>query len=131
MPLVLEYKSHYHQALLSCFIKGATQPSQVPSPIGLSQTIGKLWTKVITSILCDYASHHSILSHAQEGCLKYRGTIVIVITNQDSTSSRLLPGSSYSCCIRNLHALVHKQCHPVHITTAHEILQRLCAKLKI
>jgi hypothetical protein len=50
--------------------------------------------------------------------------IVIVITNQDSTSSRLLPGSSYSCCIRNLHALVHKQCHPVHITTAHEILQR-------
>jgi hypothetical protein len=31
--------------------------------------------------------------------------IVIVITNQDSTSSRLLPGSSYSCCIRNLHAL--------------------------
>jgi hypothetical protein len=50
--------------------------------------------------------------------------IVLVITNQDSTSSRLLPGSSYSCCIRNLHALVHKQCHPVHITTAHEILQR-------
>jgi hypothetical protein len=50
--------------------------------------------------------------------------IVIVITNQDSTSSRLLPGSSCSCCIRSLHALVHKQCHPVHITTAHEILQR-------
>jgi hypothetical protein len=41
---------------------------------------------------------------------------VIVIKNQDSTSSRLLPGSSYSCCIRNLHALVHKQCHPVQIT---------------
>jgi hypothetical protein len=34
--------------------------------------------------------------------------IVIVVANQDSTSSRLLPGSSYSCCIRNLHALVHK-----------------------
>jgi hypothetical protein len=50
--------------------------------------------------------------------------IAIVITNQVSTSSRLLPGSSYSCCIRNLHALVHKQCHPLHITTAHEILQR-------
>jgi hypothetical protein len=48
--------------------------------------------------------------------------IVIVIANQDSTSSRLLPGSSYSCCIRNLHALVYK--HPIHITTAHEILQR-------
>jgi hypothetical protein len=30
-----------------------------------------------------------------------RHVIVIVITNQDSTSSRLLPGSSYSCCIRN------------------------------
>jgi hypothetical protein len=44
-------------------------------PIGLSQTIGKLWTKVITSILCDYASHHTILSHAQEGCLKHRGTM--------------------------------------------------------
>jgi hypothetical protein len=39
--------------------------------------------------------------------------IVIVITNQDSTSSKLLSGSSYSCCIRNLHALVHKQCHPM------------------
>jgi hypothetical protein len=49
--------------------------------------------------------------------------VVIVITNQDSTSSRLLPGSSYSCCMCNLHALVHKQCHPVHIMTAHEILQ--------
>jgi hypothetical protein len=33
------------------------------------------------------------------------------------------PGSSCSCCIRNLHALVHKQCHPIHITTAHKILQ--------
>jgi hypothetical protein len=33
---------------------------------------------------------------------------VVVIAFQDSTSSRLLPGSSYSCCIRNLHALVHK-----------------------
>jgi hypothetical protein len=50
--------------------------------------------------------------------------VVIVIANQDSTSSRLLPGSSYSCCIRNLHALVHKQCQPVHIMTVHEILQR-------
>jgi hypothetical protein len=49
---------------------------------------------------------------------------VIVITNQDFTTSRLLPGSSYSCCIHNLHALVHKQCHPVHITSAHEILHR-------
>jgi hypothetical protein len=28
--------------------------------------------------------------------------IVVVVANQDSTSSRLLPGSSYSCCIRNL-----------------------------
>jgi hypothetical protein len=35
-------------------------------------------------------------------------TIVIAITIQDSTSSGLLPGSSYSCCIRNLRALVHK-----------------------
>jgi hypothetical protein len=51
-------------------------------------------------------------------------SIVSAITNQDSTSSRLLPGSSYSCCIRNLHAIVHKQCHPVHITTTHEILSR-------
>jgi hypothetical protein len=29
-------------------------------------------------------------------------------TIQDPTSSRLLPSSSCSCCIRNLHALVHK-----------------------
>jgi hypothetical protein len=47
----------------------------------------------------------------------------IVITIQDSTSSRLLPGSICSCCIRNLHALVHKYCHPVNITTAKEIMQ--------
>jgi hypothetical protein len=39
--------------------------------------------------------------------------VITVITYQDSTSSRLLPGSSYSCCSRNLHALVHKQCTPV------------------
>jgi hypothetical protein len=79
------------------------------------------------------------LSHDMEGrrpvpCLQCGPTgkpiltapahITIVNTNQDSTSSRLLPGSSYSCCICNLHALVHKQCHPIHITTAHEILQQ-------
>jgi hypothetical protein len=30
------------------------------------------------------------------------------------------------CCLAHVspHALVHKQCHSVHITTAHEILQR-------
>jgi hypothetical protein len=27
--------------------------------------------------------------------------VVIVVAIQDSTSSRLLPGSRYSCCIRN------------------------------
>jgi hypothetical protein len=59
-----------------------------------------------------------------------RPAMVIVITNQDSTSSRLLPGSSYSCCIRNLHALVHKQCHPVHITTMHP-RQQLSADMTI
>jgi hypothetical protein len=58
------------------------------------------------------------------GWCKSRNFPATTTTNQDSTSSRLLPGSSSSCCIRNLHALVHKQCHPVHITTAHEILQR-------
>jgi hypothetical protein len=34
--------------------------------------------------------------------------IVIVNANQDSTSSRLLPGSSYSCCIRNLYRALSK-----------------------
>jgi hypothetical protein len=38
---------------------------------------------------------------------------------QDATSSRLLPGSSYSCCVRNL----PKYRQPFNITTAHEILQ--------
>jgi hypothetical protein len=33
--------------------------------------------------------------------------VVIFIAFQDSNSSRLLPGSSYSCCIRNLRAHVH------------------------
>jgi hypothetical protein len=53
-----------------------------------------------------------------------RFCVVIIFTIQNSTSSRLLHGSSYSCCIRNLHALVHQSCHPVKITTTHEILQR-------
>jgi hypothetical protein len=61
--------------------------------------------------------HHTPVGYQGMNALHERCVIVIVITNQDSTSSRLLPGSSYSCCIRNLHALVHKQCHPVHITT--------------
>jgi hypothetical protein len=50
--------------------------------------------------------------------------IAIVITIQDSNSSRLLPGSSYSCRIRNHNARVQKQFHPVNITAAHEILQQ-------
>jgi hypothetical protein len=69
-----------------------------------------------------YRSFHA-WNYAATRARLWHCVIVIVVTNQDSTSSRLLPGSSYSCCIRNLHALVHKQCHPVHITTAHEILQ--------
>jgi hypothetical protein len=37
------------------------------------------------------------------------GSGVVVVTSiQDSTSSGLVPGSSYSCCIRDLRALVHK-----------------------
>jgi hypothetical protein len=51
--------------------------------------------------------------------LYHTPVIAVVITSQDSTSFRLLPGSSYSCCICNLHTLVHKQRHPVHFTTAH------------
>jgi hypothetical protein len=41
---------------------------------------------------------------------------------------RLLPGSSCSCCFRNplgMFCYVPKLCHPVKITTSHEILQRL------
>jgi hypothetical protein len=34
--------------------------------------------------------------------------VFVFVAFQDSTSSRLLPGSSYNCCIRNLHAFVHK-----------------------
>jgi hypothetical protein len=49
---------------------------------------------------------------------------LFVLTIQESASSRLLPGSSCSCCIRNLHALMYKWCHPVNVTTPHEILQR-------
>jgi hypothetical protein len=46
--------------------------------------------------------------------------LLLLIKIQDRNSSRLPPGSSCSCCICNLHALVYKQCHPVNITTAHE-----------
>jgi hypothetical protein len=45
--------------------------------------------------------------------------IVIAIKNQDLTLSSLLPGSSYSCCIRNLYALVLKQCHPTTVMLMH------------
>jgi hypothetical protein len=33
---------------------------------------------------------------------------VVVVALLDSTTSRLLPGSTYRCSILNLHALVHK-----------------------
>jgi hypothetical protein len=80
-----------------------------------------LWLRSACGMLCYCRSK---MQGPQNDLVRFGSVIVIVVTNQDSTSSRLLPGSSYICCIRNLHALVHKQCHPVHITTAHEILQR-------
>jgi hypothetical protein len=58
----------------------------------------------------------------------------IFVTFRDSNSCRLLPGSSYSHCICNLHAIMHEQCHPVNTPTAHEILQQrewqLCKKTR-
>jgi hypothetical protein len=64
--------------------------------------------------------------HNQEVmCLPMLASVVVVAGKfRDSTSSRLLPGSSYSCCTRKLHALVHKYCYLANITTAHETLQR-------
>jgi hypothetical protein len=48
---------------------------------------------------------------------------------QDSTSSSLLPDSSYSCCSHDPHTVV---VHPINITTAHEILQpRECQSCKL
>jgi hypothetical protein len=50
--------------------------------------------------------------------------VVVVIDIAVQDSFRLLPGSSYSCCIRNLHALGDKKHHPVNIRRAHETLQQ-------
>jgi hypothetical protein len=61
------------------------------------------------SLCCNDSGEHLFLFSS---CATATSLVVIVITVQDSTSSRLLPGSSYSCSIRNLHALVSKQCHP-------------------
>jgi hypothetical protein len=72
----------------------------------------QLWSLVVSLVL--FVLLHALLLFSP--CVPLLPfCIVIVITNQDSTSSRLLPGSSYSCCIRNLNALVHKQCHAIHM----------------
>lgn len=54
--------------------KGNTQDPSNYRPVGLNQTIGKLWTKTITLVLTRHADTFHILSEAQEGCLRGRST---------------------------------------------------------
>jgi hypothetical protein len=70
----------------------------------------------LSVLFCTEGSIHACASQLATTSRTSRGisfpVIVIVLTNQDSTSSRLLPGSSYSCCIRNLHACTCAQTVP-------------------
>ena len=44
-------------------------------PIGLANTLYKLWTRLITNSLHEYAEDHSILSDMQAGFRKKKDTI--------------------------------------------------------
>ncbi len=44
-------------------------------PIALIDSVCKLWTKIQTKVLSDYAEEHSILSSSQAGFRKFNNTI--------------------------------------------------------
>jgi ribonuclease HI len=60
----------------TCLIYKKGDPTQVGNyrPIGLANTVYKLWTRVVTYALSEYAEEHRILSEVQCGFRRYRGT---------------------------------------------------------
>jgi hypothetical protein len=60
----------------TCLIYKKGDPTQVGNyrPIGLANTVYKLWTRVVTYALSEYAEEHRILSEVQCGFRKHRGT---------------------------------------------------------
>lgn len=54
--------------------KGPTDQPRNYRPIGLNQTIYKLWTKVIQYVLQEYCESHNVLHAGQEGCLPGKST---------------------------------------------------------
>jgi hypothetical protein len=55
--------------------KGHTTDLNMYRPIALIDSVYKLWTKIQTKVLSDYAEEHSILSPSQAGFRKYNNTI--------------------------------------------------------
>ena len=64
---------HWKSSTTKLFYKkgDATDPANY-RPIALLNTVYKLWTKLITHLVSDYAERHGILSEAQEGFRPYR-----------------------------------------------------------
>ena len=47
--------------------KGPITDPQNYRPVGLQQSLSKLWTRTVTAILQNYGEQYSLLSHSQEG----------------------------------------------------------------
>jgi ribonuclease HI len=60
----------------TCLIYKKGDPTQVGNyrPIGLANTVYKLWTRVVTYALSEYAEENRILSGVQCGFRRYKGT---------------------------------------------------------
>ena len=43
-------------------------------PIALANTMYKLWTSIVTTLMSDFAEEHSILHEGQEGFRRHRNT---------------------------------------------------------
>eukprot|EP00798_Chlamydomonas_sp_ICE-L_P021318 gene21318-biopygen30035 len=50
-----------------------TAPSNY-KPVGLNNTLAKLWTSMVTAVTASIAEHHNILREAQEGFRQHRST---------------------------------------------------------
>lgn len=60
----------------TCLIYKKNAPTDPANyrPIGLANTIYKLWTRMVTCVLYEYAEEHAILSTAQAGFRQHRST---------------------------------------------------------
>jgi hypothetical protein len=63
-----------HSTTVLLHKKGSTTNLKNYRPVGLTNTIYKLWTKLATCVMLDYAEQHQLLSSAQAGFRRRRST---------------------------------------------------------